>query len=180
MPARVVGVPAMALVAPVAQELEPALAAQVPAGPEPAGPEPAGQVLAGQVLAGQVLAGQMLAGPVPAGPVPAGPVPAGPEPAGPVPAGPVPAGPEPAGQALLPHPRSTILPSSLETRRPTASLRETALAIHCWLQSTQAASTQQQLQVAQLHLRHTQITPQGCSRQPRTPSLHAQSFPTSS
>ncbi len=140
MPARVVGVPAMALVAPVAQELEPALAAQVLAGPEPAG-----QVLAGQVLAGQVLAG-----------------------------------PEPAGQALLPHPRSTILPSSLETRRPTASLRETALAIHCWLQLTQAASTQQQLQVAQVHLRHTQTTPQSCSRQSRTPSLHAQSFATSS
>ena len=166
MPARVVGVPAMALVAPVAQELEPALAAQVLAGPEPAAQVPAAQVPAAQV--------------------PAGPEPAGPEPAGQVPAGQVPAGQVPAGQALLPYSRSTILrqptilPSSLETRRPTASLRKTALAIHCWLQLTQAASTQQQLQVAQVHLRHTQITPQGCSRQSRTPSLHAQSFATSS
>ena len=60
MPARVVGVPAMALVAPVAQELEPALAAQVLAGPEPAAQVPAAQVLAGQVPAGQVPAGQAL------------------------------------------------------------------------------------------------------------------------
>ena len=49
--------------------------------------------------------------------------------------------PEPAGQALLPYSTlpmirktSRILPSSLSTRKPTASLRRTALAIHCWLQ----------------------------------------------
>ena len=110
MPAQVVGVHAMALAALVAQELGQVLAAREP--------EPAGPVLAGPVLAARE--------PEPAGRelelelVPAGPVLAAREP-------------EPAGQALLPYSTlpmirktSRILPSSLSTRKPTASLRETS------------------------------------------------------
>ena len=89
MPARVVGVHAMALAALVAQELGQVLAVRE------LEPEPAGPVLAGPVLAARE--------------------------------------PEPAGQALLPYSTlpmirktSRILPSSLSTRKPTASLRETS------------------------------------------------------
>ena len=122
MPARVVGVHAMALAALVAQELGQVLAVRE-LEPEPAGPEPAGPVLAGPVLAGPVLAARE---PEPAVRelelelVPDGPVLAAREP-------------EPAGQALLTYSMlpmirktSRILPSSLSTRKPTASLRETS------------------------------------------------------
>lgn len=124
MPARVVGVHAMALAALVAQELGQVLAVrELELEPEPE--------LAAQELAARELAARE---PEPAVRelelelVPAGPVLAAREP-------------EPAGQALLPYSTlpmirktSRILPSSLSTRKPTASLRKTALAIHCWLQ----------------------------------------------
>lgn len=119
MPARVVGVHAMALAALVAQELGQVLAVRE-LEPEPAGPVLAGPVLAGREPEPAVRELEPAVRELELELEPAGPVLAAREP-------------EPAGQALLPYSTlpmirktSRILPSSLSTRKPTASLRETS------------------------------------------------------